>query len=186
MERPTPQAVQDPFGEDDSATGERLCEHPQCGVPGLYRAPASPQRLNSYRWFCLQHIREYNAAWNYYSGLSDATVEQLRREDTVWRRPSWPFTQGRRGGTSSGLNDPFGFFSEKPSPSPAKGPQSEERKALEALGLEYGVSLERIKTRYKELVKRLHPDANGGDSTAEERLKVINQAYSTLKASCIS
>ena len=35
--------------------------------------------------------------------------------------------------------------------------------------------------RYIELVKRLHPDANGGDKTAEDRLKLVNQAYTTLK-----
>jgi curved DNA-binding protein CbpA len=40
-----------------------------------------------------------------------------------------------------------------------------------------------LKSRYKELVKAHHPDAHGGDRAAEERLKVINQAYTTLKAS---
>ncbi|MFO1060844.1 MAG: DnaJ domain-containing protein, partial [Dongiaceae bacterium] len=39
--------------------------------------------------------------------------------------------------------------------------------------------------RYKSLVKRLHPDANGGDKAAEERLKHINLAYSTLKNSTL-
>jgi len=43
------------------------------------------------------------------------------------------------------------------------------------------VTLHEVKARYKELVKRHHPDTNGGDKEAEERLKLINQAYTTLK-----
>jgi curved DNA-binding protein CbpA len=50
------------------------------------------------------------------------------------------------------------------------------------MDLEVGVTPEQIKARYKELVKLHHPDANGGDKAAEERLKSINQAYTFLKA----
>ena len=45
------------------------------------------------------------------------------------------------------------------------------------------VTPEAIKRRYKELVKKHHPDANGGDKQAEERFKAINQAYATLMES---
>jgi curved DNA-binding protein CbpA len=38
-----------------------------------------------------------------------------------------------------------------------------------------------VKTRYKELAKRHHPDANGGDRAAEERLKSINLAYAAVR-----
>ena len=37
-----------------------------------------------------------------------------------------------------------------------------------------------LKARYKELVKRHHPDANGGDKSAEEKFKEINEAYQTV------
>ena len=43
------------------------------------------------------------------------------------------------------------------------------------------LNLTSLKARYKELVKLNHPDANGGDKMAEERLKDINEAYATLK-----
>ena len=55
--------------------------------------------------------------------------------------------------------------------------------ALDVLNLEAGASLHQIKARYKELVKRFHPDANGGDRGAEERLKRVIQAYAVLRAS---
>ena len=61
--------------------------------------------------------------------------------------------------------------------------REEESNALDTLGLSLPLSLVTLKARYKELVKRFHPDANGGDKAAEERLKLVNQAYATLKNS---
>ena len=51
------------------------------------------------------------------------------------------------------------------------------------LNLNRASSFAEIKARYRELAKANHPDANGGDKTAEERLKCINLAYTILKAS---
>jgi DnaJ-class molecular chaperone len=56
-----------------------------------------------------------------------------------------------------------------------------ERKALETLGLEFEATGVEIKARFKELVKRHHPDANGGDRATEDRLRDIIQAYKYLK-----
>ena len=55
------------------------------------------------------------------------------------------------------------------------------RRAFAVLDLEPPVEFKAVKARYKELVKRHHPDANGGDRAAEERLKTINEAYTVLK-----
>lgn len=55
-------------------------------------------------------------------------------------------------------------------------------RALDQLGLDAGVDALTIKARYKLLVKRFHPDANGGDRSFEERLQEIISAYNTLKA----
>lgn len=57
-----------------------------------------------------------------------------------------------------------------------------ERKALDALGLDAGASVEDVKTRFKALVKRHHPDANGGDRSSEDKLREIIQAYKYLKS----
>jgi len=52
---------------------------------------------------------------------------------------------------------------------------------LSVFGLEPPVTLDEVKARYKRLVKMTHPDRNGGDRAAEERLKSINEAYTTLR-----
>ena len=58
-----------------------------------------------------------------------------------------------------------------------------EQKALETMNLEPGATGEAVRARYKELVKQLHPDANGGDRGHEERLRDVIQAYKLLKQS---
>ena len=58
----------------------------------------------------------------------------------------------------------------------------ELREPLKTLGLSLPTALDAVKTRYKELAKRHHPDANGGDRAAEERLKTINLAYAAVRS----
>ena len=80
------------------------------------------------------------------------------------------------------IHDPFGFFSERATDRPRPPQHSEREKALALFNLGPDTTFEEIKARYKTLAKKLHPDANGGDPEAEERLKSVNQAYSLLKA----
>ena len=167
----------------------RLCEWDGCQEPGDHRAPKSRDDLNEYQWFCLDHAREFNRSWNYYQGMSDDEVEADVRRDTTWNRPTW-----RLGGNGAfrpdKFSDPLGIFDDQgPGPGPATGTQPpirppisrEEEHAYKTLGLEYPVSAEDLKARYKVLVKEYHPDANRGDSTAEDRLKDINAAYRLLR-----
>jgi DnaJ-class molecular chaperone len=55
-------------------------------------------------------------------------------------------------------------------------------KALDQLGLDDSVDMAVIKARYKDLVKRLHPDANAGDRSNEDKLREIIRAYNYLKS----
>ena len=82
------------------------------------------------------------------------------------------------------------------SASSARGPKAEkaeppravrnaERKALHELGLEVGADKAEIKAQFKLLVKRHHPDANGGDRGTEDKLREIIQAYNYLKTTGI-
>ncbi len=184
MRRPVPDAINAPF--ERSGDAERRCQHPGCPEQGAYRAPVSRDRLSEYYWFCIEHVREYNRAWDYFAGMSEAEIEHQRRWDTVWQRPSWPLGQfGQRAGRASRfkVGDGFEFFSEDAA-SPARGrAQSEEQKALALLDLKEPVPFEDVRTRYKTLVKQLHPDANPSNAEAEERLKFVNQAYAALKIS---
>jgi DnaJ-domain-containing protein 1 len=166
----------------------RLCDHPGCAGTGEFRAPQARDRLDQYYWFCLDHVREYNAAWNYYAGMSEAEIEKEIRRDMVGQRPSWPLG-ARVGRVHWKIRDQFGFFADDESPPERevrRRPETKEEAALRLFELEAPFTLVRLKARYKELVKLHHPDAHGGDKAAEERLKLINQAYSTLKAAYFS
>ncbi|HET9018229.1 MAG TPA: molecular chaperone DnaJ, partial [Acetobacteraceae bacterium] len=77
------------YAPDPDAPG-RCCDMPGCGGAGEYRAPKSRQSLREYWWFCLEHVRAYNAAWDFYKGMSPAQIEAEMRADTHWQRPTWP------------------------------------------------------------------------------------------------
>lgn len=160
----------------------RLCNHEGCGLLGAYRAPQGRDALRSYYWFCLEHIRLYNAAWNFYSGMSEDEVERERRADAIWHRPSWPLGRKQPGE----INDPLGLMGKACGRTAGKAatppPTAADRRALAVLDLEAPASRSEIKQRYKELAKRHHPDTHGGDRRAEEKLKIINQAYGQLMA----
>lgn len=152
----------------------------------MYRAPVSRDRLGDYYWFCLDHVRAYNQAWNYFAGMSEAEIELQRRSDTVWQRPSWPLGHfGEHAGYRHRfrLHDGFGFIGEDAEEPIERRPQTEEQKALAVLNLKEPVTFQDVRNRYRTLVKKLHPDANGGDRDAEEQLKAVNQAYAALKVS---
>lgn len=172
----------------------RCCDHPDCTAAGEHRAPKGRDRLNDFYWFCLDHVRAYNKAWNFYSGMNEDEIEAEIRRDTVWRRPTWPLGAGvkwmrDRDFRKARFRDGFSFFQQgdeagsraEDRSGRVPSPGSVEGKALRLLGLEAPVTLTQLKARYKELVKQLHPDLKGGDTTDEDRLKDINQAYATLR-----
>jgi hypothetical protein len=167
----------------------RACDHPGCAAGGDFRAPKSRLDLRDYYWFCLEHVRAYNSAWNYYAGMSDCEVEAEIRSDTVWQRPSWRLG-ARHGPTlNARLRDCFGLFSDGAGDrrrgaagGAAQRDQTACSQALAVFEIDPPVTPGRLKARYKALVKKHHPDAHGGDKTAEEKLKVVNQAYAILKA----
>ncbi len=143
--------------------------------------------------FCFHHVKEYNKGYNYFSGLSDTEVARYQKEAVTGNRPTWtigvnknskhaPTHSKARSGTSH-VSDPFGFIEQK-------GAKPVERlrklkplegKALETMGLGANATPTDVKTRYKELVKKHHPDANGGDRGSEERFRAVIQAYQLLK-----
>jgi hypothetical protein len=173
--------------EDEAPPLPRGCDFPGCGCAGEYRAPRT-RALTDYYWFCLDHVRTYNASWNYYAGMNETEIEAELRKDMVGQRPSWKFGHRVAWRFGNGVKD-FGLFDfehETPRAKPRNRPATPQELALETFDLTLPLTLAALKTRYKELVKLHHPDANGGDKAAEERLKTINQAYATLKASYFS
>ena len=174
----------------DPTVPPRPCDRPGCEAQGEYRAPRSPTKLNDYVWFCLPHVREYNSAWDYYKGMGPAEIEANLRSDNGWQRPTWPL--GRLGGANrfspEGLRDPLGILRDTPLHAQRTRPREEKREAppelraaLDVLGLAWPLEPPALRARYKELAKQLHPDVNGGDRGAEDRLKDVNRAYSLLR-----
>lgn len=170
------------------ADAARRCSVPGCGEAGEHRAPRSRDNLEEFYWFCLEHIREYNKSWNFCRGMTEEQVEREIRNDTVWRRPTWPLgsntAAAERRFEAAWRSHGFGFADDEganhgQTDGPAAG--TAEQKALRCMDLIPPVNLTQLKARYKELVKQFHPDANGGDKAAEERLKDINDAYTTLR-----
>ena len=185
------------FGEvPDVLPDAHACEWPDCEAIGEHRAPHSRDDLKNFRWFCMDHIRQYNKSWNYYEGMSDKQVEADLRDDTSWNRPSWPFAGMDKPlnfkGPSPDVDDFGGAFSQSGDPDtestahPRHEPDSPEAGAMAMLDLTPPVTTDQIKRRYKELVKRHHPDANGGDKAAEEKFKHISLAYATLTSEPLS
>ena len=159
---------------------------PECGHAGEYRAPKSRSALNQYWWFCLEHVRAYNAAWDFYKGMTPGQIEAQTRSDTGWQRPTWPLgSLGKHAMDEAMLRDPLhilsaGRVNRNPAPAQTSIP-ADLREPIRQLGLDWPVSMDTLKTRYKELAKRHHPDANGGDRASEERLKTINIAYAAVR-----
>ena len=169
------------FAPDPDAPGQD-CEVPGCTHAGEYRAPKSRENLREYFWFCLDHVRAYNSAWDFYKGMSPGEIEANLRADVGWQRPTWPL--GRSGVMSDVLEAELAAFAGVQRGRASHVEQRvppQLREALGILGLDWPVSRSEVRSRYKELAKRHLPDANGGDKSSEERLKTINHAYATLR-----
>jgi hypothetical protein len=185
----------DPIQVAEPAPPARLCDHPGCASGGEFRAPRSRIELDHYFWFCIDHVRSYNSAWNYYAGMNEAEIEAEIRRDTTWQRPTWKLGMRHGPAYEARIRDPFGFYNGETgkksgehrragSASDAVSRAASARdQALAVFDLDPPFTQMSLKARYKVLVKLHHPDAHGGDKAAEEKLKIINQAYTTLKAS---
>ncbi len=160
----------------------RRCEWPGCTAEGRYRAPRSREDLRPDRWLCLEHVREHNRRWDYFAGMSPAEIERHRRADVTWHRPTWRF--GSAPGWPPGgsiFDDPLGILRGRFAAAPPR-PEPRELAMMRRLGLEPGFSAAELKKRFQALVKRYHPDLNGGDRAGEARLREIIEAYRYLSA----
>ncbi|HEX4293921.1 MAG TPA: J domain-containing protein [Rhizomicrobium sp.] len=172
-----------------TAVQVRPCAEPGCKDEGAYRVPKSREELAKHVWLCLAHARAHNESWDYFKGMSERQIESFRNDAIIGHRPTWPL--GKRaarmhnGFPAFDFDNAFGAAKEKKEPTrrPERQITRLQLTAFDTLNLEPSATLIEIKARYKELVKRFHPDANGGDRGAEERLKQVIKAYGVLRAS---
>src|SRR5437660_7711855 len=161
---------------------------PGCSESATHRAPKGRLREGEYWRFCLHHVRQYNQSYNFFAGMSEDAVARYQKEAITGHRPTWkmglngrPMREAHASTEGMHFVDPFGVFRDLGIDGPwrpeTERPVSErrnlrnaERKAFDTLGLEADASATDIKARFKMLVKRHHPDANGGDRSYEERL----------------
>jgi DnaJ domain len=179
----------------DRAPAERPCDHVGCKRVGGHRAPKGRDHEGQFWHFCASHAAEYNKRWDYFKGMTDAELADYQRKEEIGHRPTWTFRGGRgdrlsaatRGFQAGRKSDPFGMFG---SGAANAGPAPKSRRrltklqalALEAMQLDENADPAAIRTKYAELVKRWHPDSNGGDRGAEANLQRVLKAYQTLKA----
>jgi hypothetical protein len=189
--RPPKAAEAESAGAAPKASADRTCDQAGCHAPAATRAPKSRDLAGEHYWFCQPHAAEYNRNWNFFAGLSEAEVtERIAEEMATGGRPTWSFKAGARNREAAAargaFRDPLGLFTEQARKTgtdrvadPRLGKM--ERAALTDLDLEPGAEAPAIRIRYLELVKLCHPDANGGDRSAESRLQRVLRAYKTLQ-----
>jgi hypothetical protein len=191
----------------DAEPVTHVCQWKGCHGAGNHKAPRGRGHDGEYYYFCLDHVRQFNASYNYFTGMSDAEVEEFRKGAVTGHRPTWKLGADKGGADGISDGDPgdararrYAHFARNGTRDPhhilddsdavshgtaARAPRRTlrplERRAFEALNLAETAQSPEIKARYKELVKRHHPDANGGDRGAEDKLREIIQAYNYLK-----
>jgi len=182
-------------------TGEQMCQHPTCREAGEFRAPGfRPNGFDGpgeWRWFCLIHVREFNAGYDWFEGMSAEEMLAAQAPAAGWRTESPSF--GPRAGVDgmprwADFDDPLDAISARASgirgraareaAMAAQGHFSkQEAEALEVMGLGSDTDRRRLRRRYSELVRRYHPDRNGGDRSFEARLNKVVDAYQLLRKS---
>ena len=172
-------------------TGQK-CQWQGCKESATHRAPKGRENEKQYWRFCLDHVRAYNQKYNFFKGMNDAAVMAYQKDALTGHRPTWKMGTGKNQARPDihafgDHADPFSLFgegarAEQKARAETKPVRNAERKALGTLGLEPGVTPAEVKARFKLLVKRHHPDANGGDRSTEDRLVEIIQAYNYLKS----
>lgn len=176
-----------------AATSVPQCEWPGCPRPGAHKAPKGRNAEGQFFNYCSAHVAEYNKTYNYFNGMKDDEVADFQKDARTGHRPTWKLGQGatatvgNKRRTTANAKDPFELFEavkEKAGYHPkGRALRNTELKALQALGLDEKATPEQVKTQYKTLVKRLHPDANGGSRANEDTLKAVIQAYDHLRSS---
>ncbi|MEO0031980.1 MAG: hypothetical protein RIS94_1738 [Pseudomonadota bacterium] len=181
-----------------SGTGH-LCAAPGCDEAGEFRAPgvraSSFDGPGDFRWFCLEHIRQFNAGYDFFAGMSADQIMAAQSPLAGWEsqtrafRPDAGIDQSPRW---NDFTDPLDAIARRARARRAdheaameatrRGLNPDERRAYEVLGLGFDADRKALRTRYSELVRRYHPDRNGGDRSHEGRLQEVVEAYNRLRS----
>lgn len=175
----------------------RVCDAPGCDAAGEFRAPVGegvgPTRdgPGEFRFMCLDHVREFNAKYNFFRGMSPDEIHDAQRPFAGWERETRAFAHGGadRPPRWADFSDPLDAIGARfrarvvEERTDGKPLSQADRHALRVLGLDYNADRRGLRTRYSELVRKFHPDRNGGDRGMEKALQEVISAYQQLKRS---
>jgi hypothetical protein len=180
----------------------RVCNAPGCEEPGEFRAPGiNPPGFDGpgdYRWFCLEHIRAFNAGYDFFDGMTPEQIFAAQSPMAGWERETRAFRP------DAGVDniprwadyfDPLEAIArrakarredhKRAGEAARRGIDPDERKAFDVLGLSFDADRKALRARYSDLVRRFHPDRNGGDRSHEARLQEVVEAYNRLRTSAL-
>lgn len=176
---------------------DQPCAQPGCREPGEFRAPPLEgpghgfDGPGGFRWLCFDHVRAFNSRYNFFNGMTAEEIHDAQRPLAGWERETRAFASnaGDRPPRWADFADPLEAIQGRFGRNRPTGRQDGrvltpgDRKALEVLGLGVDTSLRDVRQRYSELVRRYHPDRNGGDRGHEARLQQVVEAYQLLRKS---
>lgn len=165
------------------------CAVAGCAAPGEFKAPLTAASFDGpghWRFLCLDHVREHNAAYNFFDGMSPDQIAEAQSPYGAWERSGRAFAHSGADPAPAwaDFRDPLDAiaarFRVNRGPEPSRFTRA-ERQALSVLGLGEDSDLAAVRSRYSRLVRRYHPDKNGGDRSGEDRLGAVVEAWQTLR-----
>ncbi len=163
-----------------------ICDWNNCNNIGQYRAPIERDNSKKYRLLCLKHIKEFNKNWNYFEKMNDEEILEFIKSDMTWHKPTQNFSAQdnffkilwnnalKESLNKNGIDKNYTKIAQL-------NFSNKDLKAFDILGLDVTINWENIRSKFKKLVKKFHPDMNSGNRKFEEKLKVITLAYTQLK-----
>ena len=166
---------------------ENICDWKNCKKLGQYKAPVEKDNSKKYRWLCLDHIKEFNKSWDYFNGMSESEIFRFLKSDLTWHKPTQSFGSADNFFNilwNDALNNEKSFFINnlnKNNDLNTKNFNNKDLQAFKVMELKIGTKWPNVHNKFKNLVKKYHPDMNAGNKSFENKLKDITLAYSQLK-----
>ena len=165
---------------------KNICDWNNCFEIGKYKAPVEKDNSRKFKLLCLNHVKEFNKNWNYFTGMNDEQIYDFLKSDMTWHKPTQSFSSSdnffkilwnnalKDENKKSMLNNSLNYMKQLKF-------DHKDIKAFSILEISVGLKWEKIQKKFKSLVKKFHPDMNLGNKKYEEKLKLITLAYSQLK-----
>ena len=178
----------------------RPCATPGCAEGGEFRAPPEDGVTSGpdgprWRWLCLDHVREFNAKYNFFTGMTPEEISEAQRPFAGWERETRAFSATAASPPPKwrDFGDPLDAIGaryrdrmaqaqrDRAERADGRSLSAEDRKALKILGLDPDADRKALRARYTGLARRYHPDHNGGDRSHEKALQEVISAYTHLR-----